>query len=578
MDIPDYLRKIIFIFLILISNNYTFGIGQSNVINKIDHTQDGTSNSYTIHLSGKAHYKVGEVPENQKEPYRVYIDFKDTKLDKQIPYKLDTSDSLVKRIRSAQFNTNTARVVFDLSEKHDPIITAHSSPSRLQISFENDKDNNVNPKKHAANDDKNNSAVNDKSSDISQTELEKNTYNTNSNGDNGDEPLDPDARPPLPIKIGDKISIGGKVNLKLDTSNNNEDLDNESDDTLTRLESQLSIAGLINPLPNIDIYGEGRFTNLQLFEDEFNTDDEDNDPELRRAYIHWRDFAFEHFDFQVGRQRFKDDREWIYDDNLDGFRIFYKPGKFSTELSVSSILVDLQDSRDKTVNYIIYSQYEYDKKESISVFSVIRQDRDGIDDTYTFGASWRARPLSHRNRLWVDNAVFIGRNRDDRWVQGYGIDAGLTKSFKLPLRPNITIASAFGSKNFRQNGLEDNSGRFKGSTKFKYYGEVFDPELANMFIETLGVGIKPHKRRSLDLVYHYYYQVDKEDRLISTDIEPDPTGENQDIGHELNVIMGTKITKYAKVALIGGLFFPGSAFEEDDLSYFGEIELQFAIK
>ena len=72
----------------------------------------------------------------------------------------------------------------------------------------------------------------------------------------------------MPIKIGDKISLGSKVNLKLDSRDNSEDLDKNSSDTLTRFESQLSIAGLINPKPNIDIYGEGRFSNLQLLDDE----------------------------------------------------------------------------------------------------------------------------------------------------------------------------------------------------------------------------------------------------------------------------------------------------------------------
>ena len=578
MDIPDYLRKIVFIFLILISNNHAFGIEQSNIINKIDHTQNSTSNIYTIYLSGNTNYNVGKVPENKNEPYRVYIDFKDSKLGKQIPHTLDTSDSLVKRIRSAQFNTNTARVVFDLSERHDPKITRLSKPSRLEISFENNSDKNRKPKVYAASNDKNDSADNIKASGISQTDFGEETLNNQFNGENGDEPFDPDAKPPLPIKIGDKISVGGKVNLKFDIRNNSEDLDSNIGDTLSRFETQVSAAGLINPLPNIDIYAEGRFTDLQLIEDEFDVGEEKTDVELRRAYIHWRDFTEQHFDLQVGRQRFKDDREWIYDDNLDAFRVYYKPGKFSAELSVSSILIDLEDDRDKTVNYVLYSQYEYDKKEMFALFGVVRQDRDGIDDTYTFGASWRGRPLNNRNKIWIDNAVFIGRNRDKEWKQGYGVDAGFSKSFKLPLRPNFTIASAFGSKDFRQTGLEDNNARFKGSTNFKYYGEVFDPELSNLFITTLGIGIKPHKKKSLDLVYHYFYQVEKRDRLVSPDIEPDPTGESRDIGHEIDLILGASITEYVKVAFVGGLFFPGSAFEEDDLSYFGEIELQFAIK
>jgi len=263
----------------------------------------------------------------------------------------------------------------------------------------------------------------------------------------------------------------------------------------------------------------------------------------------------------------------------------------SVEFSLSTILfrnevslISLEPSNRlneerKAINYIFYSSYEYDKKERISLFSVIRQDRNGSEeDSFFIGTSWRGRPFFKRTKIWVDDAISISKNQDNQWDKGFGIDIGITKSFKRYLKPNFTIASAFGSKNFRQTGLEDNNAKFAGTTKFKYYGEVFDPELSNLYIGTLGLGVIPYKKTSLDLVYHYYSQIKKRDKIADTDIDPDPTGNSRDIGQEIDLIIGISITKYIRLSLTGGIFFPGDAFEENGSAYFGEFDLQFAFK
>lgn len=124
---------------------------------------------------------------------------------------------------------------------------------------------------------------------------------------------------------------------------------------------------------------------------------------------------------------------------------------------------------------------------------------------------------------------------------------------------DATLGFAFGSgdsdpdtdvdRNFRQTGLHDNSGKFNGNTKFKYYGEVFDPELSNMMIWTAGAGIRPSKNTSLDVVYHHYSQVDRSDELRDVDIDPDPTGKSRDLGHAVDLIVGASVSlqdKYCK--------------------------------
>ena len=153
---------------------------------------------------------------------------------------------------------------------------------------------------------------------------------------------------------------------------------------------------------------------------------------------------------------------------------------------------------------------------------------------------------------------------------------GWVSRLDLPLEPSLTVGFAIGSKSFRQTGLQDNSGRFNGVSKFKYYGEVLDPELSNIMIWTGGLGIIPFDETSLDIVYHYYAQVKKSDKLRDANVDEDLTGEDRDLGHEVDMIFGSEIIKNVQVVLITGVFMPGKAFPEDDVALLGKLEVQIA--
>ncbi len=80
--------------------------------------------------------------------------------------------------------------------------------------------------------------------------------------------------------------------------------------------------------------------------------------------------------------------------------------------------------------------------------------------------------------------------------------------FDHKLKPSVTLGYALGSgddastsdvdESFRQTGLQDNSAKFNGVTRLKYYGEVLNPELSNLSVLTAGVGIRPSPRSSID--------------------------------------------------------------------------------
>ena len=148
---------------------------------------------------------------------------------------------------------------------------------------------------------------------------------------------------------------------------------------------------------------------------------------------------------------------------------------------------------------------------------------------------------------------------------------GLVYAFDIDFEPYITLAYAFGSgdsnpddgtdKNFRQTGLQGNEGDFNGVIDFLYYGEVFDPELSNMSIFTVGLGTNPNEETSIDLVYHYYRQIEASEELREIGIDAEPSGESKDLGHEIDLILGYEgFSERVAVGIFFGYFIPGDAF------------------
>src|SRR4030066_2074369 len=128
-------------------------------------------------------------------------------------------------------------------------------------------------------------------------------------------PIDPRAAPPLTFKITPKLFFGARLDLEA-LGDNNRDLNDAEEDSLVFLRSVLNLAGLYRPWDNIDFYGEVQFSYTQILEDPSDRRSSELEFALSRAYMLWKEFLTPSLNLQVGRQRFKDDREWLYDENL----------------------------------------------------------------------------------------------------------------------------------------------------------------------------------------------------------------------------------------------------------------------
>ena len=340
------------------------------------------------------------------------------------------------------------------------------------------------------------------------------------------------------------------------------------------------------------------FLSLELFadtpiQDQFGDQTTDVALSVSEAY---GDFIYPLEDYELflrlGRQRYVDDREWLYDDDLDAARLFF--GNEMTWVEISAIYEGflprdiwnddaLDSKRDRANYYMAYVKHKPISNLDVSAYVLKRQDKEFNSRTGDFplflGIHSDGKFFDKRLRYWLEFAHVRGKDFDEK-IRGYGFDLGTRYVFDLPLEPRVTIGYAFGSgdgdlgdgtaHDFRQTGHQGNQASFGGVTGFEYYGVLLDPELSNLHIPTLAVGFNPTPDSSLDVVYHHYRQVEAADFLFDSGIDVDPIGIEKDIGNEIDVVAGYEVDDSLELEAIFGYFMPGDAFgsDADDALYF----------
>jgi alginate production protein len=152
-------------------------------------------------------------------------------------------------------------------------------------------------------------------------------------------------------------------------------------------------------------------------------------------------------------------------------------------------------------------------------------------------------------------------------VRGWAYDFGA--SFELPFafKPYLTVGLARGSggkRKFRQTGLHGNNGKFRGNSRFRYYGEVLRPDLSNMQIATAALGIPIGEDGWIETVWHRYRQPTPNDRIAGSRLDIDPLGSSGRIGNELDIIASYRPKSGWDFELTGGAFRAGSAFGSEE--------------
>ncbi|MEQ9618921.1 MAG: alginate export family protein [Deltaproteobacteria bacterium] len=390
---------------------------------------------------------------------------------------------------------------------------------------------------------------------------------TESNG----QAFDPDDPPETTIKLAPYLSFGAQIEVEYKYQRNL-DLDTENDEDLSTLEPEIVFAFLFNPSRYFEAFAALKFAGEFEFEDG-DTKKDQAILEFEQAYLLFKDLWEERLAFQLGRQRFEDERQWLYDAELDGVRTFLQFSSFLAEFSVSTgglVNRDLlnKDAGDKINNYIAHGTYAISEESNVAAYFIFRDNTKENGDSPIFFGIHSDGELAPDFDYWLELAYVIGKN-GTKDINGVGFDIGSTYVFDVDYEPSVTLGYAFGQEKFRQTGLQANESDFNGAVDFIYYGELLDPELSNMSIFTAGAGVNPTEESSLDLIYHYYLQTKASDSLRDAEIDADPEGRNKSLGSEIDFIVGYEgfEEKFA-LALSLGYFIPGNAFPSDSENAF----------
>lgn len=304
---------------------------------------------------------------------------------------------------------------------------------------------------------------------------------------------------------------------------------------------------------------------------------------LVRAYTFINVFDF--LSLNLGRQDYIDERKWLYDDILDAARIYLFAGRLQGEVSVSTgrKFLDQQNDTQNINNITADIRYYLDRHDFLSAWYVSRDDKTTENfSPKLFGIRSIANPRKGWQH-WFELARASGEAGNEH-IDGYAIDVGFSYIIKTKPRPYLIAGLAYGSGRnsvtsqagaFRQSGLQDNSDKFGGLTSYHYYGEVFDPELSNKIISTLGMGARLTPNFSVDLLTHTYQQAVASQDLGVTRIKADPQGTSTDLGSEIDLILGYR-KRDIKSELVMGRFEPGAAFKKQNASHL--VSFQFAYK
>ncbi len=410
------------------------------------------------------------------------------------------------------------------------------------------------------------------------------------------QPFDPNAPPRPSIPIAPDLYFGGQITAQAKT-NRNFEFANKPDDAFSYFEVDTSLAFLYQPSRYFQVYANPLLRKRVAFEEKDNAF-QDPQLEINLAFLSFSDLLLDGTTFTFGRQRFKDPRRWIWGENMDAARFNYRKDKFSFEFSASKknmfafdiLNADVADSGDRWINYYGYFNYELTKKIDIAIFALFQDDQTQVRTDHQkpvfIGIQSEGEIIKHLD-YWFQGALVRGTDTG-KDIRGEAMDFGLTYQFDHPMKPSITLGYAYGSgdddpndgvdKAFRQSRFQDNEDKFNGVVRLKYYGELLDPRLSNLKVLTGGLGIRPSRRTSFDLVYHYFRQEYGATEISGDNLDVDPTSKSKDLGHELDLVAGYQEIKSLNTKLVVGYYWPGRAFAEtaSDGAFLAEFQVRYS--
>jgi hypothetical protein len=222
----------------------------------------------------------------------------------------------------------------------------------------------------------------------------------------------------------DSIEFGGHLEISAEHLRDL-DLDSLQEDDLDLLPIELELEALFEPSDNFLAYIRSQFRRQFVLRSNGDEDADSTEFLLNEAYV-----TVTHADtglsLQLGRQLFEDERQWLYEAELDAIRGRYQSAGAVAEISVSrqALLVDtdlLNDvDEDSAVNVIAHASHPLSTHVLVGGYAIVRDDQDTDVRTVHFGLTSSGAPIGGL-RYWSDLALLLGEE-DGQSLRGYGID------------------------------------------------------------------------------------------------------------------------------------------------------------
>jgi hypothetical protein len=194
-------------------------------------------------------------------------------------------------------------------------------------------------------------------------------------------------------------------------------------------------------------------------------------------------------------------------------------------------------------------------------------------------------------QTWWEAAYEFGANGDNTLIGGTD-DGGTIGAFLLNAGGKYTLKDVQWVPALNGNfiyasggGRGTDGGTGEGNDQFRpwfdyadgYNGYLFEPALTDIAIFNLGASVKPYENTTLALQGYYYLKADKYGISGSNgNVDwggpawatpaPGSTGNNQDLGWELDGILGYDYSKDVRAQLVYGVFLPAQAYRVEGVS------------
>ena len=383
------------------------------------------------------------------------------------------------------------------------------------------------------------------------------------------------------IQLMDGLTLGGQVELEW-THKDNYDLDDSKAADRTDYDLAARLEAVWAPSSDFFALVNARMTQ-QWRHDQADGDSHDTNWLVAEAFGYWRDALGWGWDVQFGRQDYDEKREWLYDDNLDALRLIRAEPAWRLELSAATKLSDGSERDENSTDLIGYLSNNSRRKHA-ALYVIDRRDQDDSGEHFTHLGGRIYGEWLPQNQSWLELCGLVGETGGED-LGALGLDLGSTWMPPADWAPALTAGWAWGSGDqepqsgnngtFRQTGFNDNNDKWSGVTSFRYYGELTDPELANLSIVTFGLGKRLTRNNSLDLIWHRYDQVEPAAQLINTDLRSKPDGIDTYLGWEVDLVFGSRALQNTQIECVLGWFEPGAAFPDGDPAWLGRVQVRW---